>query len=96
MNKLKKYLFPLFAVLVVIGGLGVWSCKKNARALTLKNIFGWWLLAIRYNDVNSMGSSGIADVVDSNGLSVNNTESSPLVKVPSASAPISSAVIDAK
>lgn len=76
MCSIKKYFPWLFAVLVVVGGLGVWSCKKNARALTLKNIFGWWLLHLMYPETGSSvsASSGLATVVDDNGLTVDDSE----------------------
>lgn len=87
MRILKKYFPWLFAVLVVVGGLGVWSCKKNARALTLKNIFGWWLLRLMYPESGASvsASSGLATVTDDNGLVVDNSEGVPLQVVNSSS-----------
>lgn len=87
MRILKKYFPWLFAVLVVVGGLGVWSCKKNARALTLKNIFGWWLLRLMYPESGASvsASSGLATVTDDNGLIVDNSEGVPLQVVNSSS-----------
>lgn len=82
MRFLKKYFPWIFGFLVVVGGLGVWSCKKNARALTLKNIFGWWLLHLMYPEAGASvsASSGLATVVDDNGLVVDDSEGVPLVK----------------
>lgn len=92
MRFIKKYFPWLFTFLVVVGGLGVWSCKRNARALTLKNIFGWWLLHLMYpNEGASVSaSSGLATAVDDNGLSVDDSEGVPLVK----SSPV--IIVDAK